>query len=172
MNKIFAYILFATFFVFACNSFADAELSQYATGSPILANASDLCEEIPEMLTNKTLKNMLIGSYPENVDKSFYVDIDNDGKNEEFRYFTSRTYAYIAEVVNGKQISLPGPQIGSAYYSGNGIINYHGQFLLLHFEDSLLEIQKLIEVKPEERTSQTQYAHGRYKVQTICKYYD
>ena len=131
----------------------------------------NICTNIKEMYEHKTLKNIMVGSSTENYKKPFFADIDNDGKNEEFQYFYTRTYAYVAEIVDGKTIGLPMPKEQTANYSGNAIIKYDGEFLQFHAAHGPFEVQELIELTPEEKMNRPKLAHQLYRVKTLCKYY-
>ncbi len=133
----------------------------------------DVCSEMQEMYKDKTINDLFVGSPIENYQKSFFVDIDNDGEDEELQYFTTRTYAYVAEVVDGKVFALPtlNTNQGIGNYTGNAILRYRDKFLQIHFADAPLELQELIEKTAEEKQSNPREAHINYNVKTLCKYY-
>lgn len=138
-------------------------------------NASPVCSALHEMFDNKTIKGIVIGSPKENYKKSFFVDIDNDGDDEELQYFYSRTYTYVSELLGGKRFGLPGLNTsqGMGDYAGNSIVKFDGEFLQVHFGNSgILEIQRLKEKTPEEKLNNPNKAHWNYKAETICKNYE
>jgi hypothetical protein len=138
-------------------------------------NAEKLCKEILDMYENNTLRDIMAGRDFYGTGEHFFVDVDNDGKDEELRWFTTRTYAYIAEIADGEMIVLPklNTTQGVGDYNGNEILKYDEVFLQVHFKwDGIYEIQKLTEMTSEERANRPKLSHRIYKVETLCKYYE
>lgn len=134
----------------------------------------DICREMQEMYNNKSINDLIVGDPTVNYKKSFFVDIDNDGEDEELQYFTTRTYTYVSEVVDGKVFALPNLNTsqGIGDYNGNAIIGYDGKFLQIHFGDRPLELQELTEKTDAEKQSNPRKAHINYNALTLCKYYE
>jgi len=136
-------------------------------------SSSNLCAEIQNRYENKTINDIMIGEYPQNSNEPFFADIDNDGIDEELKYFNTRTYAYVAEIGKDEVIGLPQAKARSANYSGNAIIKYRDHFFQVHFvKNGVFEIQKLTEKTPQERADKSVYSHRVYNVEILCKYYD
>jgi len=130
-----------------------------------------ICSEILEIYKNKKLSEIQVGflpSYPDKGDQFFWADIDNDGHDEKLKYFPTRRYAYVAEVIGDKVIGLPQSSEGNINYNGNIIIKYNNKYLQMHFTDGPYEIQELTrkEIGPDEDI------RPLYNVKTLCNYHE
>ncbi len=137
-------------------------------------NYQTLCSKVLERNKNGTLDKVTLGSIKDNYKKSFFADIDNDGKNEEFQFFPTRSYMQLEEIVNGERRGLPAGDARTVFYNGSYIIYIGQQFYLLHMAtQGPLEVQKLSEPLLIERDEKEQdsHVHQLYDVDTICKYY-
>jgi len=182
-NKVFVLlILFGCALATACRAGTqqgNIELHYYKEGY------QDLCYEILKRNKTDTLKGIQVGFYPENAHKSFFADIDNDGKDEEFKYYEAANHTYLWEIVDGERKAPLNPLARTVFYSGAQIIKTNNDFFLMHmFHEDInhrgpLEIQHFTritekeawrEIPPEMR--KLTFNTLRYKVDLVCKYYE
>ena len=130
-----------------------------------------LCQEILERHENDTLEEMYIGSPKENYKKSFFVDIDNDGIDEELQYFSAYRYLTLAEIFEGKRSGFSSPSVKTAFYSGNYMVVFQGKNYLLH-----LDSRGPIEVQSVERMVHYEgnppIGDLKIRKNIMCKYYE
>ncbi len=173
INKIILSVLF--FCVLSVSSYAEQgnnEAKVYFFKDGYQA----LCNEVLERNKNRSLKEIMLGSAVDNYKKSFFADIDNDGKDEEFQFVSTRAYMQMIEIIDGELRGLPTDDARTEFYNGSYIIKIENQLYLLHMTTTApLEIQELHELPVAEklkRETERETGHRLYDVETICRYYE
>lgn len=143
------------------------------------AEVTDFCAQIQERFQDGTLDEILIGDLMKNFKTSFFVDIDNDGQDEELKYYGVGNHGFLFDMRNGKKGTWFTPYARDAHYSYTKVLNYDDKFYLLFVAKDLLEIQKLTEISEEAAKQEIpmemrklRFNNKNYQVDLICKYYD
>lgn len=113
----------------------------------------DICTEIQTHYENGTLDEITRSSYPENYDTSAFADLDNDGEDEEFRYFIGGNHVFLWDIINGEKHSpfMSGVKDAAHWHKASIIKFYDKFYLLFNIGNSYFVLQEITQYSPEEQ---------------------
>ncbi len=174
MKKTIVYLSCIICFILVFHALAEAENFQKEKNT-YTSFQKDICNSILEMYSDRTLTDVFVGSITDNYQRSFFADLDNDGKSEEFQFFTTRTYAALGEIVDGERRGLPGASVVTEFYNGEQIVHIGNEFFILYMtHEGPLELARLREMSEEEFNiiiTDPRVKPPIYNKTVVCKYY-
>jgi len=114
----------------------------------------DVCDKINDLYESGELEDMLLASYPKHLNESLVIDFDNDGVDEEIRYFEFDGYADIGQYVDDKRFMLWYHKNLNEDHNGSNIIRLDGRYLVL-MSFSMLSGKQFNPYKVSEVTGMT-----------------